>query len=122
MAKTLTLHLKRVWFEMIRNGVKLEEYREIKPHYIRQWIKFKPLKNDLIKDYKQGFDEGEINGMENDLLLLEYSKLVFTLGYPKAGDSSRRLEFKKPKIHIGKGRPEWGAEPEKKYFIITWEK
>lgn len=120
--KILTLQLKKKWFSMIRDGVKLEEYREIKPHYIRQFIKFEPLKKDAIEHYKIGFDEGEINGMENDLLLLEYSKLVFTLGYPKAGDSSRRLEFKKPKIHIGKGRPEWGAEPGKKYFIITWEK
>lgn len=118
---TLTLQLKRMWFNMIRAGVKLEEYREIKPHYIRQWIKFKPLKNDLIKDYKQGFDEGEIEGAKNELLFLNFDKLVFTLGYPKTGDASRRLEFKNPKIRIGEGRPEWGAEPGKLYFVITWE-
>lgn len=119
---TLTLQLKRKWFEMIRDGVKLEEYREIKPHYIRQFIKFEPLKKDVIEHCKIGFDEGEINGMENDLLLLEYSKLVFALGYPKADDTSRRMEFKNPKIRIGEGLPEWGAEPGKIYFIITWER
>lgn len=121
MAKTLTLHLKREWFEMIRDGVKLEEYREIKPHYIRQWIKFKPLKNDLIKDYKQGFDEGEIEGAKNELLFLNFEKLVLTIAYPPADDASRRLEFKNPKIRIGEGRPEWGAEPGKMYFVITWD-
>ena len=27
----------------------------------------------------------------------------------------------KPKIRIGQGRPEWGAEHGKNYFVITWE-
>lgn len=51
----------------------------------------------------------------------KFDKVVFTLGYPKADDTSRRLEFKNPKIRIGTGRPEWGAEPGKNYFVITWE-
>lgn len=29
----LTLTLKRKWFNLIKNGVKLEEYREIKPYW-----------------------------------------------------------------------------------------
>ena len=52
---------------------------------------------------------------------LNCDRLVFTLGYPKSDDAERRLEFKNPKIRIGTGRPEWGAEPGKKYFVITWE-
>ena len=119
--KTLTLPLTKKWFDLIKAGIKKEEYREIKPHYISQFIKFEPLKKDVIEHYKIGFDEGEINGMENDLLLLEYDKLVFTLGYPKADDTSRRLVFKNPKIRIDYGKPEWGAEPNKLYFVITWE-
>ena len=39
----------------------------------------------------------------------------------KAGDTERRLVFKNPKIRIGTGRPEWGAERGKNYFVITWE-
>ena len=31
--KTLTLAIKKKWFDMIASGVKLEEYREIKPYY-----------------------------------------------------------------------------------------
>jgi hypothetical protein len=50
-----------------------------------------------------------------------YDKVVFTLGYPKKGKTERRLEFNNPKIRIGEGKPEWGAEPGKKYFVITWE-
>lgn len=29
----LTLPIKRKWFDMIKSGVKTEEYREIKPYY-----------------------------------------------------------------------------------------
>jgi hypothetical protein len=36
-------------------------------------------------------------------------------------DTERRLTFKNTKIRIGTGRPEWGAEPGKNYFVITWE-
>lgn len=35
--------------------------------------------------------------------------------------TERRLVFKNPKIRIGQGRPEWGAERGKNYFVITWE-
>lgn len=121
--KTLTLSLKKKWFDMIKSGEKKEEYREIKPHYIRQFIKFEPLKYDLIGDYNfhKGFDEGEIKGIEDELLNLKHDTLVFTLGYPKADDTERRLTFKNPRIRIGTGKPEWGAVPGKLYFVITWE-
>ena len=101
--KTLTLSLKRKWFEMIKAGVKLEEYRELTEYWIKRLLD---------------------NSVEYDHYLYRFrrfDKLVFTLGYPKHDDTSRRLEFKNPKIRIGDGRPEWGAEPGKNYFIITWE-
>jgi len=50
----------------------------------------------------------------------DFDTLVFTLGYPKKTDTERRLVFKNPKIRIGTGKPEWGAEPNKKYFVITF--
>lgn len=103
---TLTLSLKRKWFEMIRDGVKLEEYREIKPHWKNRFA----------------FEPHEENWKNQDVYFYEFDKLVFTMGYPKADDTSRRLEFKNPKIRFGEGRPEWGAEPGKIYFVIIWEK
>lgn len=104
--KTLTLSLKKKWFDMIRSGEKVEEYREIKYFWKNRFIFGKYIDQcGICKIYFCNFD-----------------KLVFTLGYPKAGDTSRRLEFKNPKIRIDTGKPEWGAEPGKKYFVITWEK
>lgn len=122
--KTLTLSLKKQWFDMIKSGEKKEEYREIKPHYIRQFIKFEPLKYDLIRDYNfhKGFDEGEINGIESELLNLKYDVLYFSLAYPSRAEKDKWLTLKNPKIRIGTGRPDWGADPGKNYFVISWDK
>ena len=122
--KTLTLSLKKPWFNMIKSGEKKEEYREIKPHYIRQFIKLESLKYDLIRDYNfhKGFDEGEINGIESDLLNLKYEVLYFSLAYPSRAEKEKWLTFKNPRIRIGTGKTEWGAEPGKLYFVISWDK
>ena len=103
--KTLTLPLKKKWFDLIKAGIKKEEYREIKPYYNTRFCE--PLKSKI-------FYPGETGVKTLD-------RLVFTLGYPKAGDTERRLTFKNPKIRIDEGKPEWGAEPNKLYFVITWE-
>ena len=102
---TLTLILKRKWFDLIKAGIKKEEYREIKPYYNTRFCE--PLKSRIFRPGETG--------------VKTFDRLVFTLGYPKATDNGRRLEFKNPKIRIGTGKPEWGAEPGKNYFIISWE-
>ncbi len=99
--KTLTLPLKRKWFEMIKAGVKKEEYRAITPYWIKRLL-------ENPEDKKRA-------------KFKSFDRLVFTLGYPKADETERRLSFKNPRIRIGTGRPEWGAEPGKQYFVITWE-
>lgn len=104
--KTLTLSLKTKWFEMIKAGVKLEEYREITDYWKTRLIYGEDI--DRWGNYEVFFNN--------------FDKLVFSLGYPKVGDTSRRLEFNAPKIRIGEGRQEWGAEPGKLYFVITWER
>ena len=102
--KTLTLSLKKQWFDMIKAGIKKEEYREIKPYYNTRFCE--PINSRI-------FYPGETGAKTFD-------RLVFTLGYPKADDTERRLTFKNPKIRIGTGKPEWGAEQGKLYFVITW--
>lgn len=110
--KTLTLPLKRKWFNMIKRGKKLEEYRECKDYWIDRFAR-------LCGQYEYFFGpKGREMKMAGNL---KCDKLVFTLGYPKANDKRRRLEFKNPKIRIGTGNPKWGAEKGKIYFIITWE-
>lgn len=97
--KTLTLSLKKQWFEKIKSGEKKEEYRENSEYWQRRLYRSMDA---------------------NDAEFKHFDSIVFTLGYPKADDSERRLVFKNPKIRIGTGRTEWGAVPGKTYFIITW--
>lgn len=99
----LTLSLKRKWFELIKSGVKLEEYRE----YNHYWCSRLFVKATGFTDWCH--------------VRMDYTELVFTLGYPKKDDMSRRLVFKNPKIRVDYGKPEWGAEPGKTYFVITWD-
>jgi hypothetical protein len=61
-----------------------------------------------------------VDDVQDCLNCLDFDRIVFTLGYPKAGDTERRLVFKNPKIRIGTGLPEWGAVPGKQYFVITF--
>lgn len=95
--KTLTLSLTQKWFDLIKAGIKKEEYRECSEYWMKR---LDDEKNHCFK---------------------HFDKIVFTLGYPKKDDTSRRLEFKNPSIHYRTGKPEWGAEPNKSYFVITWE-
>lgn len=88
--EVLTLSLKREWFDMIKSGVKKEEYRAIKPYWIKR------------------------------LFLRRFDSLVFTLGYPKADDFERRLVFERPEVFIHYGKPEWGAPIGKLCFVIRW--
>lgn len=100
---TLTLSLKRKWFDLIKSGVKLEEYREYNGYWGVRFLVREPGLKDCIH------------------VRMDYTDLVFTLGYPKKDDLSRRLVFKNPRIQIRTGKPEWGAEPGKTYFVITWD-
>ena len=117
--KTLTLSLKKPWFDKIKSGEKKEEYRECSEYWI---TRFSKLCGKFVLIYAGSHPhcicERRVMVSCADL---KCDRLVFTLGYPKAGDTERRLVFKNPKIRIGQGRPEWGAEPGKQYFVITWE-
>jgi hypothetical protein len=123
--KMLTLPLKKKWFDMIKAGVKKEEYRECSEFWISRFIKDFRIHSDFR--FEMCFRGGKfltdylISDVQDCLNSLDFDSLVFTLGYPKADDTERRLEFNYPKIRIGTGRHEWGAEPGKMYFVITWE-
>ena len=117
MGKTLILPLKKKWFDMIKDGIKKEEYREISEYWRKRLVD----EISLVREFNSTKDSKMTCGELLKKHVRKFDKLVFTLGYPKADDTERRLEFNYPKIRIGEGRPEWGAEHGKTYFVITWE-
>lgn len=119
--KALDLVLKEKWYRMIESGEKTEEYREIKPYWASRLLYPIPLS---VKNYWQSvFALVEENPRCFDLhnLLVGnygtrgYDKVVFHLGYAKNRPS---MTFTLDKITINKGKPEWGAEKDKLYFVI----
>lgn len=96
--KTLHLTLKKKWFDMIASGEKKEEYREVKPYWEKR------LANVVVK----------IGG--EDIEFKRWWDVVqFKNGY---GKYSPIIKYKWHRIEIREGKPEWGAEPGKKYFVI----
>lgn len=91
--KVLHLTLKKKCFDMIVSGEKKEEYREIKKYWISRFI---PSGN-LLDDCR------------------DFNTVEFKNGY---GVNAPKIMFHCSEITISTGRLEWGAEPNKEYFVI----
>jgi hypothetical protein len=104
--RVLHLTLKKKWFDMIASGEKTEEYREIKKYWV----------NRLCISHT-----GSIGG---DLMdkhrvishtLKTWDVVIFKNGYAKGAPS---ISLDVISVEIGTGKEQWGAEPNKEYFII----
>ena len=115
----LQLSLKRNWFEMTKSGVKAEDYREINHYWIKRLMTKKY--NNIYQNEQEAID-GIIKHIDPNYLVKNHSKKfdsnIMTLGYPKSTDTERILRLEHKGIEIGYGKPEWGAEPNKLYFVI----
>lgn len=89
--RILHLPLKKHWFDLIKSGEKLEEYREMGDYWGKRFRTF------------------------------DYDEVEFALGYPRKDDQTRRIKFKNPRLSIGTGKEEWGAVPGKEYYVISFD-
>ena len=100
----LHLPLKKKWFYLIDYQIKREEYREIKPYWIKRLLEY-------------AWEEGETPYVF-DHMVKPIEAIHFRDGY------SKKVIVKKfKKLKIGKPNPEW-CEPgdeNKKVFIIEFE-
>jgi hypothetical protein len=101
----LTLTIKRKWFDMILSGEKKEEYREIKPYYDARL----PKEFGLFKT-GDNLEKGNIFPPAD----LSEIPVRFRNGYSK--NSPEIVAY--CKLTIGTGKPEWGAEPGRRYYIL----
>lgn len=94
----LILPIKKKWFDMIKSGEKKEEYREIKPYWTSR-----------LKYYAPGLIVGS-----NTERVAPTFEVGFRNGYSQSSPTIKC----KCKLRIGVGKPEWGAEPNKEYYIL----
>jgi hypothetical protein len=72
----LHLTLKKRWFDMIKSGIKREEYREMKPYWHKRLLN-KKKKYDAIL-FRNGYSKDapqmliEFNGLESGLGIIEW--------------------------------------------------
>lgn len=114
--KTLTLTIAEPWFSMIRDGKKKEEYRDIKDHYISRLFDRREILDCMGLCSAAAFEEK--HWPKPMMFVKHFDLLVLRNGYRA---DSPKITLKNPKIRIDTGKPEWGAEPGKLYFVITWE-
>lgn len=107
---TLDLVLIGKWYDLIASGEKLEEYREIKPYWIRR-LCFSRI--DLLCCCDKNRCEECFKEANGEYLAYPFDKVTFHRGY-----TSTTMTFEIESISIGQGREEWGAEPNKEYFVI----
>jgi hypothetical protein len=83
--RTLHLTLKRKWFDLIKDGIKTEEYREIKPHWTKRLrdqefdsVKFvngygchRPSMVFILEGIREGIGRPEWGAPEERVFILE---------------------------------------------------
>lgn len=112
MNDTLHLTLKAKWYDMIESGIKTEEYREIKPYW---------LKRLCTKKVSQGCCYSNVDGECE--ACFERSRCCWT-AYPfvfvrfSKGYTRTAMTFEVQEISFGKGNPAWGAPEDEDVFII----
>ena len=105
----LVLSLKKKWYKMIESGIKKEEYREIKPFWMRR-----------IFDCPRGLSTCMelTSNCSNCIRLLPLRPRSFTHVRFRYGYTSKTMTFKIGSIAIGTGKLEWGA-PKENVIIIS---
>lgn len=116
----LILPIKKKWFDMILSGEKKEEYREIKEYYeIRFQNLFGAITIHPLYPPDNFLDRSEYELLQGEAVPEEIRKdsvqeIIFRNGYSK---DSKAIKAR-CRLRTGKGRPEWGAEPDKQYYIL----
>ena len=107
--KVLTLTISKQWFDMIADDKKNEEYREIKPYWIKRLTTNCEVAYDVAAETYCG-----------KVLYRPYTHVLFINGYRK---DSPRIEKEIVSITIGK--PKKGLCPDKwldtEFFIIKFK-
>lgn len=89
----LILPIKKKWLDMIISGEKKEEYREIKPYYTARFR----------------------NYWGDPVYWNEPHRVMFRNGYSKESPAV----ITDCTLSIKSGNPAWGAEPGKKYYVLS---
>jgi len=101
--KTLNLTLKKKWFDMIKSGEKLEEYREVKRFWIVRLLSNLEYLTDLsgVQSIGPSFKQ--------------FDQIIFKNGYSA---NAPTITVECLGISIGTAKPEWSDNWQGQVFVI----
>ena len=107
--KVLTLSVKKEWFDKIVSNEKKEEYREIKPYWIKRLTTNCEVVYDVVAETYCG-----------KVLYRPYTHVLFINGY---GDDKPRIEKEIESIDIDRPRKGWCPDDflGKEFFVISFK-
>lgn len=107
--KVLTLSVKKLWFDKIVSNEKKEEYREIKPYWIKRLTTNCEVVYDVVAETYCG-----------KVLYRPYTHVLFINGY---GDDKPRVEKEIEWIDIDRPRRGWCPDDflGKEFFVIRFK-
>lgn len=108
--KTLQLTLKKKWFDMIKSGEKKEEYREIKPYWIKRLIS-----DDFNWDCETSIKRNVHYIACPNGFYKKYDTVTFKNGYAK---DAPVITCELISIARGEAVPEWSDNWQREVFII----
>lgn len=120
---TLNLTIKKRWFDMIKAGEKLEEYRELKKFWgVRLLQKIEVPWGGYLTPWAD-IEKGDFaftgwSAFVSPNSIFEPFDAVHLVNGGNFHPSHPSFTIECKGIEIREGRPEWGAEPGKKYFVI----
>jgi len=110
----LTLPTKKKWFDMILRGIKHEEYREIKPYYTTRFDNEINCSGLFIGSCFHGEAFIELHRVAVSAPFI----IKFVNGY----GNDRPYFIAQVRLKVATGCEDWGAEPEKEYYVLTINK
>ena len=94
--QVLLLPIMKKWYDMILSGEKKEEYRNLTTYYLKRFQTQGMIADDAAS-------------------IIPCDRLIcFRNGY----SSSSPQFFARCTLRVGTGKPDWGAEDGKKYYIL----
>jgi hypothetical protein len=114
--KTLHLNLIKKWFDLIYKRIKPEEYRDITPYFCQKFLLYCGESKERL--FWQIFSDVEsiLAGIRLDVITFkQISSITFSNGYSK---TRPQFKIRLKNIKIDEGKEEWGAGPNKEYFVL----
>lgn len=113
--KTLHLVLKRKWWNMIASGEKKEEYREVCHYWAARLLDSSYSWYSRNTDYPHDYVGWLcLKLAQKSIAFKNFTQVCFHLGY-----TNTTMTYTVKDILVRRGCKEWGAEPNKEYFVIS---